>query len=197
MLLGSTLSRFSVIEGQPVQRFVARSAMTLMEVLICLALILISMSTVIPNLMRLYEADAVNRAVSDVGAILGQTRTMAIDNANVYLFRCYPGESTFEVLEVERSGSASSNKGSMGQSELILRSVMQGELSSDFRFVSSHPVIRGTQDSIGVYWLPDGSASSQSFGIMDRSGRRHWIGVDAITGQLSRLKNSSSQGAKR
>ena len=196
MRFRATGKRFSNGATRRSQRFIGHSAMTLMEVLICLALILISMSIVIPNLMRLYEADAANRAVSDVSSILGQARNMAIDNANVYLFRCYPGESTFEILEVERSVAKSRQAGSVSEPPVVMRSVMQGELSSDFRFVSSQPVARGVQDTIGVYWLPDGSASSQSFGLMDRSGKRHWIGVDAITGQLSRLRQSSNQGTK-
>lgn len=175
---------------------VANAGMTLMEVLIVLALILIAMGAVVPNLIRIYERDSANRVIHGMSSILGQARTMAIDSASVYLFRCHSGESTYEVLDL--GDSDLSLDASTGGNKLVaVRSVLRGELSSDFRFVSDGPIARDGQQVIGVYWLPDGTSTSQCFGVMDRSGKRHWIAVDALTGEISKdRKEQQVKGAR-
>lgn len=162
----------------------AGPGMTLMEVLVVLALLLVAMAAVVPNLMRIQERDSVNRAIGRVGSALGKARTMAIDSSSICLFRCFPGESDYEVLTVPQASGSLRAEGNQDRDD-GLRFMLQGELAGDFRFVSSEPLTRGTGGFIGIYCFPDGTATSQLFGIAERSGRRHWIRVDALTGQLS------------
>ena len=169
--------------------------MTLIELLIVLALLLVSMGAVIPNLMRVYQRDSVSRVINSVSSVIGQARTLAIDSSSVHLVRCYPDESNYDVTKLGVLGDGLASHSSQYESTSAV-CVMRGALMENYRFVASDYLSRGSKGCIKIYCLPDGTSTAQEFGLKSQQGDHYWLRVDALTGELSRQKVNASSNRR-
>lgn len=181
----------------PDDRVRVTSGMTLVEILLVLSLMMALMATVTPNLLNLFQRNAVKRELYSVTSVMGQARTLAVESAQVHLFRCYPGDTVFEILSMRESENgitkqlAEQNSG--GYSSAILR----GELGPGFEFVEDDSRGRDRGKPIKIFWLPDGTSTSDTIGIIDGEGNRHWIEVDALTGVGKRMTSREVERSRR
>ncbi|MEC8475029.1 MAG: prepilin-type N-terminal cleavage/methylation domain-containing protein [Planctomycetota bacterium] len=175
------------------------SGMTLMEVLIVLALISVSLAAVAPNLMNLYQRDSLNRVNQKVTSSMGKARTLAVESGKIHLFRCQAGGSRYEIFELGDPARHEANRSSReasGTSSSTKLCVLQAELPRGFQFLTSEKMSPLSKE-IQIRWLPDGTSSGQSFGVGERGGITHWVRVDALTGEISRIGTRGQNGVSQ
>ncbi len=180
----------------------ARSGFSLMELLIVLGLLVVLAGIAMPNLIDRMRDSQVLRAADSVREILSEARTYAIDSGIDYQFRYEMNGHFFVVLPTEIEPATSNSTTSetdtadymrlSGELEdtLFLRSMKDEQVATErlepawFGALPDAGELGTKTWSAPIYFRFDGSASDQTFRVMDESGRTSELSVRGLTGSV-------------
>jgi prepilin-type N-terminal cleavage/methylation domain-containing protein len=165
-----------------------RSAFTLLELMLVLAIILIVTAISYPSLQG-YIADARLQAGADhLRAKFADARSYAIDSSQPYLFSVKPGESGYR-LAPDMSSQSNNGQSSDPQSVDPNAIVVQDSMPSNIRFNLDASAASGVSSGDGyigvISFLPDGSCSDDKVIRLDLDGANPIeISIRGLTGAV-------------
>lgn len=174
-----------------------RSAFTLMELLLVLAVVVVVMSMATPSINRMFQRTALDRGADKVRAAMGKARVKAIKEGDVYAVFVSLGSNWFDVGpfansknqigRANRDQSMVSQQGNSGFEENILPggvNFVASEVLSDSR---AQEVLSGTESSGGgglqqILFYPDGTSQNASVVLQNEIGGIVEIQLRGLTG---------------
>jgi len=180
-----------------------RRAMTLIEVMLVLSILVALAGLSYPSIDRLLEQLAMDEAVSPVRNQLSRTRTRALDAGLTWQFRFEPGGRRYVAVPYEFDEIEGDDQQQQSQLELLPR--VSGQLPEGFSFSPADEATTGTEaldelalagltqqdDLQGATWSPpllffsDGTSRNASFDIVDEQLRSRRLSVRALTGAVT------------
>ena len=104
---------WSVHSGQPIARQRTRArrrtAFTLLELLVAIAILVLMAALVAPNVVNQMRETRVAQAAESIRDIISRSRTLALDAGIDYQFRYEPNGRKFVVLPMELEPTASNS----------------------------------------------------------------------------------------
>ena len=191
-----------------------RRAVTLIEVMLVLSILVALSALSYPSVDRLLEQLAMDEAVSPVRDHLSSTRTRALDAGLTWQFRFEPGGRRYVAVPYEFDEIEGDDQ-QQQQSQLELLPRVSGQLPEGYTFSAADEATTGTealdelalagltgsQDLQGSSWSPpllffsDGTSRNASFDIVDEQLRGRRLSVRALTGAVT--VSDPNQGAGR
>lgn len=186
-----------------------RHGMTLFELLVALAIVIVLLGLTYPSLQQLVRDNQITSTTEDLRAIITETRIRAIENGVTYEFRFEPSGQRFVVLPAD-SGLAQAASGTAPAGatpttanqfwkvsgklpdELHIQAqggatVASQTLPSDY-FVGLDDAAQLGQVSWSapLLFLPDGSSSDESLEVM-HTDKEHFVtlSIRGLTGAVS------------
>ena len=180
-----------------------RRAVTLIEVMLVLSILVALSALSYPSVDRLLEQLAMDEAVSPVRDHLSSTRTRALDAGLTWQFRFEPGGRRYVAVPYEFDEIEGDDQQQQSQLELLPR--VSGQLPEGYTFSAADEATTGTealdelalagltgsQDLQGSSWSPpllffsDGTSRNASFDIVDEQLRGRRLSVRALTGAVT------------
>jgi Tfp pilus assembly protein FimT len=125
--------------AQPTLRTSRRSAFTLLEITLALAVLVVLISLVWPAMMGYIAEQTIREQAHIVRVELSRARGRAIDTGLIYQFRYEPGGRRFVVLPMDRPDTAAGNTTDQAEAATATTTVVQvpvvsGQLPERCRF---------------------------------------------------------------
>jgi Tfp pilus assembly protein FimT len=179
-----------------------RSAFSLAELLIALAVLLAVAGMAAPPLVERLRDNFVARGTESVREILSEARTLAIDSGIDYQFRYEPEGHRFVVLPSEIEPTDSNSLTSSSKAAEYIR--LSGELDEQLFLKAMDPKAE-TTENLKTEWFHglddasslsqvswsspidfrfDGSATDRTFRVADAEGRTAELTVRGLTGSV-------------
>lgn len=166
-------------------------AFTLIEILLVLALLVVTVAIVWPGLARVQARSRLQQAAASVRSRLAEMHLDAVRHMQSYEFRYTPGRSQFRIACLE-------SKAARLQSQSRPDRNVEAELPPGFRFdelpdsLTRRPHVRpGGSDvqnvaewSQPIVFFPDGTASDAEFAVTDPRGNALVISVRRLTSSV-------------
>lgn len=185
-------------------RRTARSAFTLVEMLLVLAVLIAFTAIAWPSFQRLYGTQYLLEGAEHVRLQLASTRTRAIESGVVYQFRWEPDGRRYLSLPYEAELDLDPEGNVQGNLTGTLARRFVGELPAKLHFVGGRDSVGGQSlppelfqsfpdaDKLaGVAWSapvlfqPDGSAADGELIVSDQTGREVALVLRGVTGGVS------------
>ncbi len=176
---------------------VARSAFTLIELLLVLAVVIVVMGMATPSINRMFQRTALDRGADRVRAAMGEARVKAIKEGDVYAVFVARGGNWFDVgpfansqNQISRANRDQQYVNQQGNSGFEDNQLPRGvnfaasEVLSDARAAE---VLAGTGDSGGkglqqILFYPDGTSQDASIVMQNEIGGIVEIQLRGLTG---------------
>lgn len=182
-----------------------RSAFTLIELLLVLAVVIVVLSLASPSINRMFQRTALDRGADRVRAAMGEARVSAMKEGDVYAVFVARGDNWFDVgpfansrdqiTRANRDQSYVNVQGNSGfEDNMLPRGIRFAttEVSSDSRAAE---VLSGTGGSGGkglqqVLFYPDGTSQDASIVMQNEIGGIVEVQLRGLTGlsKVVRLK---------
>ena len=182
-----------------------RRAVTLIEMILVLSILVALAGLSYPSIDRLLEQLAMDEAVSPVRNELSRTRTRALDAGLTWQFRFEPGGRRYVAVPYEFDEIEGDDQQQQQQSQLELLPRVSGQLPEGYSFSPADEATTGTEaldelalagltqqdDLQGATWsspllfFSDGTSRNASFDIVDKQLRSRRLSVRALTGAVT------------
>lgn len=184
-----------------------RSAYTLLELLLALAVISVLAGVTVPSALRMFADSKLSDAAERVRNLVGQTRLHAVNTGEQYQFRFEKDGRRFVQLPVELPPTSTTDSSSTPTATMARPPSVLGELPEGMRFealvmdaaATTDPVgpplspelfqgLPKAQDLVSLAWSAplvfsaDGSASDSSWLVVDQRKQSIKIEVRGLTG---------------
>jgi len=173
-----------------------RTAFTLFELIVVMAIIIIIMGIAVPTLLlnNLHDDTKVQGAVDTVKARWADCRTHAIEEGQMYRFAVVPNTGKFKIEPCDAMGNPTLNGPPEDENAGI---VMEDRLPTGVRFgtkdmpVSSDGPENDGSDYVAMaIFLPDGTAQSDVEVTFGGAGTVTTLRLNALTGATSVIRQS-------
>lgn len=185
----------------------ARSAFTLIELLLVLAVVIVVTSLATTSINRMFQRSALDRGADEVRAAMGKARVKAIKEGDVYAVFVAQGSNWFDIgpfansrnqiARANRDQNMLSVQGNSGFNENILPggvTFVATEVLSDSRGAE---VLSGTESAGGglqqVLFYPDGTSQNASIVLRNDLGGIVEIQLRGLTGISKSVRLKSLQ----
>jgi len=164
-----------------------RQGMTLLELMLVVAIMVVVASLVVPNIQRTFSRQALQKGADRVRVAMGQARIKAIKNGEVFAVFYVPGGAWFNVapfaqfkdqssLASRRKKLAEANQQSDFEDDLLPKGIRfaAGEVSMDAR--SAEVLSAGeASDLRSILFYPDGT--SQDAKIIMQNDKENFVEI--------------------
>lgn len=185
----------------------ARSAFTLIEMLLVLAVVIVVTSLATTSINRMFQRSALDRGADEVRAAMGKARVKAIKEGDVYAVFIAQGSNWFDIgpfansknqiARANRDQNILNAQGNSGFNENILPggvTFVATEVLSDARAAE---VLSGTDSAGGglqqVLFYPDGTSQNASVVLQNELGAFVEIQLRGLTGISKSVRLRSLQ----
>lgn len=158
----------------------ARSAFTLLEVLLVTVLLVVLASVMVPSVTAMTRRGAIMTASGDVTRFLADNRRRAIDESQRRWVRF---ESLGRTLLAGPEDAASDLSFTMSE-RCKFGEADEPERLPDIVSESLASELQESGWSPSIWFYPDGTASDEQWALQDDSGRRRTVSIRALTGRV-------------
>lgn len=182
-----------------------RSAFTLIELLLVLAVLIVVMSLAAPSINRMFQRTALDRGADRVRAAMGEARVSAVKEGDVYAVFVARGDNWFDVgpfansrdqiSRANRDRSFANVQGNTGFEDNLLPNGVKFAVTDVLPDARSAEVLSGTGGSGGkglqqILFYPDGTSQNASVVMQNEIGGIVEVQLRGLTGlsKVVRLK---------
>jgi prepilin-type N-terminal cleavage/methylation domain-containing protein len=165
-----------------------RNGMTLIELLLVIAIMVVVASLVVPNIQRTFARQALQKGADRVRVAMGQARVRAIKNGEEFAVFYVPGGSWFNVapftkfkeqsaLATRREKLAEAKQQSDFEDDLLPRGILfaAGEVSNDARSMGVLASAQSGDSLRTILFYPDGT--SQDAKIILQNDKENFVEI--------------------
>lgn len=179
------------------QKLRNRSAFTLMEMLLVVAVLIVVMGLAVPSVNRMFQRTALDRGADRVRAAMGKARVKAIKEGDVYAVFVARGSNWFDVGPFANSKNqiARANRDRNLAEQQSASAYQDNMLPGGIRFAASEvlsssraeEVLSGTESSTGgglqqILFYPDGTSQDASIVLQNQVGGIVEVQLRGLTG---------------
>lgn len=163
-----------------------RSAFTLLELLLVLAILAIVSAIVVPSLFRPLESQRLTRAGEALCAALGRARVVAIDQGAPVTLAFSPEAGDYAIQTLDGQGIPGEPARKLPEEVVFLGATVEG-LTADGQIVDPSALAGAAASAdfggAGVVFFPDGSSTTAEYLLRSREGAQLFVRLRGLTGQ--------------
>lgn len=170
------------------QRGASRSAFTLIEIMIVVALIGLMATIAVPSLKQLTKKTGLRRAISDLREVFDNARRRAIFNGNEVTVMFIPLQKTFYVVDrgPKQIPTDENSNSSANDPDLMMNQDVTGLIPED---VTIELLDVNHEDFLQASWtrvrfFPNGRCDEFTLGLRSENNEIRWISLEPSTGFL-------------
>ena len=181
--------------SQSSRRPLMRNGMTLLELLLVLAIMVVVASLVVPSVQRTFSRQALQKGADRIRVAMGQARIRAIKNGEEYAVFYVPGGSWFNVapfvkfkeqssLAAKREKLAEAKQQSNFEDDLLPKGIKfaAGEVSMDARAIEILASGQSGDTLRSILFYPDGTAQDAKIILQNEKENLVEIQLRGLTG---------------